>query len=76
MDDRTPKYVAHDVTPALVPQAAIDWMTSHVFIARELTGPEFAPVVGHDLPLIGAFDLMEALDRAPKYVPVTAPWKE
>lgn len=51
-------------------------MTSHVFIARELTGPEFAAVVGHDLPLIGAYDLMETLDRAPKYEPVTAPWKE
>lgn len=51
-------------------------MTSHVFIARELTGPEFALTVGHDLPLISAYDLMETLDRGPKYEPVTAPWKE
>lgn len=53
-----------------------DGLTSFVFLARELTAHEFATVVGYNLPLIGACDLMEVLDRAPQYTPVTAPWKE
>lgn len=51
-------------------------MVSHVFIARELTGGEFAAVVGHDLPLIDAYDLPETYRKGPGYKPVRAPWKE
>ena len=57
-------------------EGGYDGLTSFVFMARELTAPEFAPVVGYDLPLIGAYDLMETLDLAPKYTPVSAPWKQ
>lgn len=68
MGDRIP---APAVPPVTMPS---QWRATCTYM--DVTGPEFALTVGHDLPLISAYDLMETLDRAPKWEPVTAPWKE